>query len=181
MCARCLRSPPPVDRTLSAFVYKGQIPYLVQQLKFAGSQPVARLLGELLYDVVASRLCTLPQAIVPVPLHRQRLRARGFNQALEISRTLQQKLSIPLVTNGVKRLGSTVPQTLKKTAADRRRNVRGVFEVSAELEGYESVTIVDDVMTSGATAFSLAAALRARSVARVELWTVARAQGHERS
>lgn len=178
LCGRCLRSPPPVERTLSAFVYAGYVPYLVQQLKFSGSQPVARLLGELLYDVVSSRPGTLPQAVVPVPLHRERLRARGFNQALEIARTLRQKLGLPLVTSGVQRLGSAVPQTLQKTAAERRRNVRGVFEVSNVVEPYQSVAIVDDVMTSGATAFSLAAALRARAVARIEVWTVARARGH---
>lgn len=179
VCARCQHSAPPVDRTLSAFAYAGQIPYLVKQLKFAGSQPVARLLGELLYDFVAARLRTRPQAIIPVPLHRQRLRARGYNQALEVSRTLHQKLGIPLVVRAVKRIRSPLPQTLQKTAAARRRNVDGVFEVDASLGELDSVVIVDDVMTSGATVFSLATALRARSIVHVQVWTVARAGSYE--
>ena len=175
-CARCQRSPPPVDRTLSAFVYTGYVPHLVQQLKFAGSQPVARLLDELLCDFVLSRLQTRPDAIVPVPLHPKRLRSRGFNQALEISRALHKKLALPLVTRGVERHGSAEPQTLQESAADRRRNVREVFKVCASNETYEHIALVDDVMSSGATVFSLAAALRTHSICRIEVWTIARAQ-----
>jgi ComF family protein len=114
----------------------------------------------------------MPELIVPVPLHRTRLRERGYNQAQEIARATAATLSLPLDPHCCERVLVTAPQTrLEKKA--RRRNVRGAFAVRyAPKAGH--VAILDDVLTTGSTASELTKVLLQQGVQRVDLWAVAR-------
>jgi len=112
--------------------------------------------------------------LVPVPLHPGRLRQRGYNQALEIGRALAQTLAIELAPQAARRVRSTLEQTTL-TAAQRLRNLRGAFEVSARVQG-RHVAILDDVITTGATAGELARMAWAAGAREVEIWAVARAE-----
>ena len=114
----------------------------------------------------------VPELIVPIPLHPLRYRERGFNQAHEIARYAAQLLRIPVGTQYVRRRVPTLEQS-GLSLAQRRRNVRGAFEVMRPIEA-RSVALVDDVLTTGSTARAAAEALSNAGVRHVEVWAVAR-------
>ncbi|MEM9529821.1 MAG: ComF family protein [Pseudomonadota bacterium] len=114
--------------------------------------------------------------LVPVPLHRSRLRERGFNQSLELARCLSRQLGLPLATHWLHRRRASVPQSLL-SAADRRRSQRGTFVADpalGQLAGAR-VALLDDVVTTGSTANACAEALLRAGAERVEVWAVSRA------
>ncbi|MDP2794561.1 MAG: ComF family protein [Sulfurisoma sp.] len=168
-CGECLKRPPHFDATLAAFVYAFPIDKLVQQLKYAHRLAIADFFaGEL------SRL-NLPTAdlMLPLPLSAKRLRSRGFNQAVEIAGPLARALKIPLLLDGCARVIDTAPQAMLPWK-ERRKNVRHAFECSIDLTN-QSVIVVDDVMTTGATLDEFARVLKDHGAARVTAVVVARA------
>jgi ComF family protein len=132
----------------------------------------ARVLGTLLARAFLALRQIAPDLIVPIPLHPQRYRERGFNQAHEIARYAAQLLRIPVGTQYVRRRVPTLEQS-GLSLAQRRRNVRGAFEVVRAIEA-RSVALVDDVLTTGSTARAAAEALSNAGVRHVEVWAVAR-------
>lgn len=175
-CAPCLQHPPPFDRVRIPYRYADPITALIHALKFRRRLAAASVLGSLLgAHLKGSGLCP-PQCIVPVPLHPRRQRERGFNQSLEIARPLSACLKVPIAPRLARRTRPTVAQSSLQGADSRRRNVRGAF--CAEIRTARSVAhiaIVDDVVTTGATATALALALKSAGVTRIELWSIARA------
>ncbi len=171
ICGACLSKPPGFDRTQALWHYLPPVTGLIRALKFQGRQDLARLLGK----VMASRLqpTSLPDCLVPVPLHPARYRARGFNQALEIARPVASQLKIPLCPTLCRRVRITPPQRTLDAAA-RRKNLRGAFQATADLSGCH-IAILDDVLTTGATADEVAAALKRAGAVQVEVWVLARA------
>jgi len=177
-CGSCLRRPPGWRAACVPFVYAAPCDFLVARLKFNRELACARLLGELLADALlaatgdgappAARL----DAILPVPLHPRRLRERGFNQSREIARTVGARLGLPVAAGLARRSRDNVPQRLLSRAA-RRQNMRGAFAADAAVRG-RRLAILDDVVTTGATATALAAALRRAGALEVELWALAR-------
>ncbi|MCU0934472.1 MAG: hypothetical protein MUF66_00045 [Gammaproteobacteria bacterium] len=120
----------------------------------------------------------MPDLLIPVPLHRRRLRQRGFNQSVEVARVLEERLGLALVpSGGVIRVRITVPQTELEGAAARQRNVAGAFHVEHRAVRGQRVALVDDVMTTGATLYELARAVRASGAVWVEAWVCCRARG----
>ncbi|WP_369935968.1 ComF family protein [Xanthomonas tesorieronis] len=168
LCGACQRKPPPLALVASACVYAAPVDGLLRRFKFHQDLAAGRLLAALL-----QARCTglpRPQAVLPVPLHRARLRRRGYDQALELARPLARALDLPLCT-GLQRVRATAPQS-ELDAQARRRNLRHAFAVQAPLPPH--VALVDDVMTTGATLHAAAQALRRAGVARVDAWVVAR-------
>jgi len=118
------------------------------------------------------RNAEMPELIIPVPLHVKRLRERGYNQALEIARTLGRELSIPVESGSCTRVLATIPQTgLQQN--ERRRNIRGAFRVLHTPKA-AYVAIVDDVVTTGSTVSELTRVLMKAGVKRVDVWAAAR-------
>jgi ComF family protein len=115
-----------------------------------------------------------PEAILPVPLHRARLRERGFNQAVELARPVAKALCLPLALGLCHRTHATPAQSGLGSAAVRRRNVAGAFRVRRDVNGLQRVVLVDDVVTTGATVTELATSLRAAGVTEVVVWACAR-------
>ena len=173
VCGRCQRRPPAFDRAVAVCHYQPPLDALIKRLKFNGDLHLARLLGELLADRLSGELSTVPEAIVPVPLHSRRLRERGFNQALELARPIARRLRLALDWRHVVRHRATDPQS-DLPAKLRSRNIRGAFAVQPGFSA-QSVAIVDDVMTTGHTANELAATLRRAGVADISVWVCARA------
>ncbi len=172
VCGACQRRPPAFAAAVALFRYAPPIDQLVHGLKYHGRLELARVLGGLLADALARRSLHT-DLIVPVPLHRARLRARGFNQALELAWPVSRRLGVPIDYRCVVRARDTAPQaTLTRKA--RRRNVRGAFVATGRLDGLR-VALVDDVATTGHTADAVAACLRRAGARRVELWVLARA------
>jgi len=117
-----------------------------------------------------------PGLLLPVPLSLQRLRERGYNQAWELARRLARALGTRADARLLLRIRDT-PHQLALPPEERAANVRGAFAVEparrAELRG-ASVTVVDDVLTTGATLREIARVLRHAGVAQVHVWTLAR-------
>lgn len=177
-CAGSLPLPGRVRRARAvAFPYQAPLSTLIHWMKFEGNLPAARTLGWLLAGFVSeamSRGCMKPpDVIVPVPLHPERLRCRGFNQSLELARPLSRRLGIPLMARGCARVRPTAPQSGLASGVSRRRNVAGAFRASRRLFGLKRVAVVDDVLTTGATAAELARTLRGAGAISVAVWVCA--------
>jgi ComF family protein len=171
--AQCPRSYSPwlLDRVTAPLDYRPPLDGYVHALKYRGARSLGRALGLLL----AAALRAEPpraHALVPVPLHPRRLRLRGYNQALEIARTIGGELRLPVLQRGIRRPRATAPHTTQ-TASQRRHSAAAAFVVGRKLDG-ATVAIVDDVLTTGATANALARALLEAGAARCEAWVVAR-------
>lgn len=174
VCGACLRSPPPFDAAWSSFRYAHPLDLLEARFKFHADLAAGRVLSDLLIERFRIDAPALPDAIVPVPLHRARLRARGYNQALELARPLARSLAIPLRDDRLVRTRATDAQSALDAKA-RRRNLRGAFTVEAGAPLPAHVALFDDVMTTGATLREAALTLRRAGVARVDAWALARA------
>jgi ComF family protein len=174
-CPHCQQHPPSFAKTYAPFWYRPPVSDLILQLKFQGKLSTAATLGLLLSQRLRNRIDIYPDALLPVPLHRNRLRDRGYNQALEIARIVSEQLRIPLLLSGVERVRVTAPQSALKSHLERQRNVRGAFRLQRSFAKTAYLAIVDDVMTSGATVQALATALKQQGVARVDVWICARA------
>lgn len=156
------------------FEHGASLARAIYRAKYDGDPAVAASLGALLVETFEA-----PDepydAIVPVPLHPQRLRSRGYNQSRELSRALARHLRVPVLTDAVSRSRDTPSQTrLDRTA--RRRNVEGAFIVTRpEAFRGRRVLVVDDVVTTGATLDSLRAQLLAAGARSVHAAALSRA------
>jgi ComF family protein len=172
LCGRCLSQPPAFDRCIAAFRYSSPVDRLVGQFKNQRRLSAGKLLSSLLLERLRKGAEARPELIAPVPLHWRRQLLRGFNQATFIAGSLASQLDIPLLA--VARRSQATP---KQQQLDRRRrlgNLRGAFSVNRELVAGRHVAIVDDVVTTGATAQALSLALKRAGAARVDVWAIAR-------
>lgn len=176
-CGHCLSTPPPVQRTLVAVDYAFPWDRLVQALKFHGQLGLAPVLAQRLRACAPQVCdCPAPKLIVPVPLHASRLRERGFNQSWEIARHLGRGLAISTRADVLLRWRATSSQA-QLPRDERRANVQGAFmpdPTHGRAARGRHVALVDDVMTTGATAHAAAQALREAGALSVTLWVVAR-------
>jgi ComF family protein len=173
VCGHCQQSPPSYDYSFAAFRYASPIDRLVQDLKYHRRLDLARVLGGLLAERLAAHRWPWPDRLIPVPLHRARLRERGFNQALELARPAARRFGLVLDPWAAVRIRPTPPQA-GLSLAQRRRNLRGAFRATVSLEG-EHVVVLDDVMTSGSSLESLAHCLKKAGAKTVGVWVLARA------
>lgn len=174
ICPPCMKRAPPFNAALAAFLYTAPVDGAIQRLKYQADFLAGRWLADALHDAVITRhneaASALPDLLLPVPLHPLRLARRGYNQSQLIARRLSQRLRLPLAR--ARRVRRTEDQ-IGKSAAERRRNVRKAFTVSAAVRG-KAVALIDDVMTTGSTVAELARCCRRAGATRVEVWTLAR-------
>lgn len=173
LCMGCYRMLPfqsELDGALLA--YEPPISDLIVALKFQHKLVHARVLGELLAEKcrVYYENNPKPEIIIPIPLHRDRLIKRGFNQALEISRPVAHLLHIPLYIKNINRIKPTRAQaTLPKSK--RQSNVADAFHTVC---GYHHVAVVDDVLTTGNTMEEFCRSLKSSGVEKIDRWVVAK-------
>jgi ComF family protein len=171
-CPHCRAERPSFDRVLAPYRYEFPLAELVHRLKYGNQLAIGRLLGTLLARRIAEAGPTSVDALVPVPLHAAREARRGYNQAAEIARFAGELLALPVLDRVALRMRATEEQAGLPAIA-RRANVSGAFEALAGCVP-ASVAIVDDVLTTGATAGALAEALKRAGARRVEAWAVTR-------
>lgn len=181
LCGRCLRKRPAYDATVTACDYAPPVDQLLLQLKFGARLPLAPLFAQLLAVAVQQQPAwEQPQLLCPVPLGPARLAGRGFNQALEIARPLARLLAIPLQPRLALRVRETRAQS-GVAPRERRANLAHAFAIAPQhgglLQGCH-VGIVDDVMSSGHTVNTLAAACKRAGASRVSILVVARTPPH---
>ncbi|WP_250627612.1 ComF family protein [Pinirhizobacter soli] len=169
LCSDCVRQPPPWSGAWVPFRYAWPLDLLEARFKFHGDQACGKVLAWMWCAAEPPR--QLPDAIMPVPLHRSRLRTRGYNQALELARPLARHLGLPLLSC-LRRSRRTTAQT-ELDAQARRGNLRDAFSVTGLVPPH--VAILDDVMTTGATMEACTRALLAGGATTVDAWALARA------
>lgn len=143
---------------------------MIPRLKYHTQLAIVPALGACLSHAV--RDGPRPDRLVPMPLHARRIRERGFNHATEIARDVAKRLELPLDTASCQRVCDTPPQRGLKHDA-RRRNVRGAFACSGDVQGLH-IALVDDVMTTGTSLDELAKTLKRAGAREVSCWVVAR-------
>jgi ComF family protein len=173
ICAACSSKPPPYDRAWSAFRYETPLQSTIAGLKYHAQFRYARLLALEMAEALARRTRPLPDLLLPMPLHRRRLRGRGYNQSLELAHGIALRLKIEVDPGAVRRLRATADQ-IGTNAARRKRNVKGAFAADPKLAG-RHIALIDDVMTTGASVSELARACRKAGASVIEVWTAARA------
>lgn len=171
ICGNCLKKPPAFTRTLAALRYTFPADALIHALKYQTNLAIAPVLANL-FIARLNTMETMPDVIVPMPLHPIRLRERGFNQAMEIGRTIAKQTGIALLPDGCSRIKHTPPQT-GLPWKERQKNIRRAFSCKIELTG-KHVAVVDDVMTTGATLNELAKVLRRQGAIEISNWVIAR-------
>jgi ComF family protein len=168
-----LRQPPPFARVHAVGPYAGTLREAVQRFKYHGQLPLERPLGALLSATVLATGGRRPDLVIPVPLHKTRLRERGYNQALQLARQVGRQLKVPVNPELLRRSLVTTPQQ-GLDAVTRSSNLRGAFAITTQLTG-RHLLLVDDVMTTGATARECAGVLRKAGAASVEVAVLGRA------
>ncbi len=172
-CGRCLRRPPAFDHSLVPFLYLFPVDRLTACLKNRGRLQIIELAARLFCHRFAEQIhASPPQLIVPVPLHSRRQRQRGYNQAAEWGLRLSRQLEIPCDRRLCRRILDT-PHQQGLTATERRRNLRGAFQVTSP-PPVEHIALVDDVITTGSTLDALAQELKKQGISRVDVWCLAR-------
>ena len=175
-CKSCREFPPKFDRLCALFSYQPPITKLVMGLKFAKKLAYGRVMGELLADQLSSQWYhnrELPEAIIPVPLHIDRLGKRGFNQALELLWPIHKQTKIPIVFDACMRVRKTTPQA-QLDKVHRKRNLKSAFQIVKPIP-FEHVAIMDDVVTTGSTVNALTQVLKEAGVTTVDIWCICRA------
>lgn len=171
ICSFCKEVRFHFQRAYSAFHYESIIQQWIIQLKFGRNEHLACMLGKLLALGIHESFHDQEfDAILPIPLHRRRLRQRGFNQALLLAHYAFPTHSIQ--KSWLQRHRMTVPQT-GLTALERASNVKEAFQVSPEVEG-KKILVVDDVMTTGATFNAVAKTLKDSGAESVYVVALAR-------
>ena len=173
-CGDCLKNTPPFTRTTVAFHYEPPISDFIGQLKFNGRRQLLPLLSDYLLTRIKVDYANdnLPQQLIAVPLHKTKMRQRGFNQAQLLCRRLAKSLSISQYREIATRQRNTVTQ-VSLDAVARQRNLKGAFRINGTVASH--VAIIDDVMTTGTTVTELARELVAAGAQRIDIWCVARA------
>ena len=148
-CGKCAESPPALTRVTAVFQFEGAIRDAVHALKYRDLRAIAPVLGEELAETVSSRHRSI-DVVVPVPLHRRRLRSRGYNQAELLARPVAANLGIPISTNLLTRVADNPPQAQARNQTARSAGVRNAFAASNEAHG-KRVLLIDDVATTCST------------------------------
>jgi len=154
----------------AALEYTHPADALIQKLKYAGRLACARPLAAVLAEALERE--PYPDLVLPMPLARERLAERGFNQSLEIARLACREFGLQVRPELARRVRAGAPQATLPWK-ERARNVRGAFACDADLAGLR-IAVVDDVLTTGATLDELARVLKRSGARQVVGWMVAR-------
>jgi|WetSurMetagenome_2_1015567.scaffolds.fasta_scaffold107043_2 ComF family protein len=188
ICPRCKEKflgkyvPAPLDRLVVAAKYKeAGISRLIHFFKYRLISDLHEILGKLIVKSLIENNLPLPDFIIPVPLHKRRLRWRGFNQAEllanYISANLAPGLEIPVATDIISRKKYTVPQMKIRNYSERKKNLQNVFVIDKDKKNIianKKILLVDDVATTGSTLFECGRALKATGAGKVYACVIAR-------
>ncbi len=176
-CGQCIRIQPYFDHSIAFFPYIAPFNNFIQAAKFKGKFATARMLGKLMAQQLSNSINMLdnrPDSLLPVPLHPSRQRERGYNQSLEIAMPISNELKIPIFTDLACRITATPPQT-SLSLKERKQNLCDAFHIRGNV-AEQHIAIIDDVMTSGATANALAMKLKQAGAKQVSVWCFSRAE-----
>jgi ComF family protein len=176
-CGECQLEPPAFEQVVVPWLYGFPVDSLITRFKHNAKWPFGHLLADVLGEYLQHRFdegLAKPDVLLPVPLARKRLRQRGFNQAAMLARWLSQSLDLPCEEQVLRRIKETDAQQ-DLDAKARKRNLRNAFDLmpDAQVQG-RHLALIDDVLTTGATAQALARLLMNAGAARVDVYCLAR-------
>jgi ComF family protein len=174
LCGHCLAHPPKFSRTTAVYAYTFPVNKLIQQFKYGDQLALADALAKQLELRIDHK--TLPDCIIAMPLHSNKLQHRGYNQALLLAKKLARELDIELLAHAMAGVRDT-PSQSALPFKERGKNMRNAFVCDADLSG-KKVALVDDVLTSGASLNALATAVQKRGATDIQTWVVARTIKH---
>ncbi|UTW03817.1 ComF family protein [Amphritea atlantica] len=169
ICPSCQKKPPPFEQVIAPFEYRFPVDQLIQMAKFNGQAHLLNSLAELLSLQLQNE--TMPELIIPVPLHQKRLQERQYNQAALLAKKIARKLDIPFSNRLLIKTENT-PHQAELDRKARRKNLRNSFHCIGSPP--HSVAVVDDVMTTGTTAAEISRVLKAAGCQQVYIWIIAR-------
>lgn len=172
-CGQCLGNQFPVDRCQALFSYSSPIRELINGFKHSQRLDI----GHCCAGLMACKFTELrTDLLVPVPVSYRRFCGRGFNQAWELTRQLSRALGIPCSNRVLRKCRHTPAQSLQSSVKARRQNLQGAFSIADKrtLADVNSITIIDDVVTTMTTVSSLARLLKRHGIPRVQVLCVAR-------
>ena len=173
LCPSCVSWQAEIDGIRSPFRFEGVMRQAVYQLKYKNLRALVVPLAQLLNDYLI-RTPVPGDVLVPVPLHRKRLRERGYNQSVLLALELGRLANVPVVDDCLIRQRPAPPQARTSNVEERQSNVAGAFTCCNQKLEDRQVLLIDDVSTSGATLDACAAALKAAGVTSVWGLTLAR-------
>ena len=173
LCVRCFPPAPAFDVCLTGCAYRYPADEMIKKLKYQARLDLVHALARPLLDTLARDMTTVPDCLLPVPLHRTRQAKRGYNQAREIARVLSRVLPVPVDDRLARRHKPTAHQ-FELRPEQRTENVTGAFSL-VKTVSYKNITIVDDILTTGATGHELARLLKRHGAQHVQVWCLARA------
>ncbi len=162
----------PFSACLAACIYAFPVDVLIGQLKNQHKLSLSNTLGQLIAAQIQRHQLPLPELLIPVPAHPERLQQRGFNQAQEIAKVVGSILTIPVDGFAIQR-GKTLIVQKKLGRQQRTLNADNAFTLAKPLT-VKRVAIIDDVITTGATTKAIAYLLREHGVSEIQSWAVAR-------
>lgn len=168
-CAECQKERPSFAKAMSFGIYDGVLAAAINLYKFHGIKRLYRPLGDFLLEFEIKGV----DAIIPVPLGIKKLRERGFNQSLLLSKKVADNFKVPLFLNALIKKKETLPQ-IGLSARERELNLKGAFAVKRNFSGM-NLLLIDDVMTTGATANECSKQLLYAGAREVAVLTLARA------
>jgi ComF family protein len=171
VCGRCLKDPPAIQGCWVPLRYEAPVSHWLTHYKYRAQFKYGRLLSQLLARTLIEDQAALPQLIIPVPLHRQKLAQRGFNQALMIAKDLGRQLKVPVSSQHLIRTRQATAQA-GLDLKSRQRNLRQAFATQGRLP--QHVALVDDVITTASTIRTCARQLQRAGVKQVDVWALAR-------
>ncbi|MGD8244644.1 MAG: ComF family protein [Anaerolineae bacterium] len=174
LCTRCRTAPLQIDRIRSAVYFEGTLREAVHKFKYDGVTALAEPLGGLLAEYWSQHPIPV-DVLVPVPLHRSRVRERGFNQAALLAQQLSKRVHLALDGHTLVRQRATASQVELNTE-ERKENVRDAFRCTTGALVDSRVLLIDDVCTTGSTLEACAVALRDGGAKSVQALTLSRAR-----
>ncbi|STY28392.1 competence protein ComF [Legionella wadsworthii] len=170
-CGRCIKKPPSFDRAFINYIFEEPLRNLLHQFKYHNGLYLGSFLCQLMLLSLPNHE-NLPECLIPVPMHPQRIKARGFNQAAVLTRLLAKKLKLPFDLTKCQKVLNTKPQA-SLDGEQRKKNLREAFKT--QKMPWKHVAIIDDLLTTGSTANEIACTLKKSGVAKVDVWCCARA------
>ncbi len=171
-CGKCLSQSPTFDACFCPFAYEEPISDDICRLKYGEQPRTAIRLARLFARELNESNIDLPEALIPVPMHPTKLRKRGFNQSTELAKQLGKLLDIPLASHILSKQIAT-PRQATQTLFQRKTNLKGAFKIHGPAD-FKHLAIVDDVVTTGATAEEIAKILKKNGVDYVQVWGITR-------
>lgn len=170
-CSYCRKHPPQIDGIRAVAFFEGSLREAIHAFKYEMRTELAPIFGNLLSDYLAAQRLPV-DALIAVPLHVERERARGYNQALLLARELGTRCHLPVWEDALTRVRATRPQ-VELDAPQRRENVQDAFAADARVAGAQ-ILLIDDVCTTGSTLEACSIALKQRNAKSVWGLTLAR-------